>query len=144
MERYRKTSHVVYECKYHFVWVPKYRFRVLEGDVREGLRRILEQLCNWKEVVILEGAIQRDHVHLYLSVPPKMSPSEVMKVLKGKSAAMLIKQFPELRKRYWGMHLWARGYFVSTSGVDERTIREYIQRQEEEEYREEQLRLWRE
>ena len=100
MERYRKTSQVVYECKYHFVWVPKYRFRVLEGDVREGLRRILEQLCNWKEVVILEGAIQRDHIHLYLSVPPKMSPSEVMKVLKGKSkvgCGLLFKSLPAIK-----------------------------------------------
>ena len=135
---------MVYDCKYHFVWVPKYRFRILEGEIREALRKILEQLCNWKEIVIIEGAIQSDHVHLYLSVPPKMSPSEVMKALKGKSAGMLMKRFPELQKRYWGMHMWARGYFVSTSGVDERTIREYIRRQEEEEYQEEQLRLWKE
>lgn len=123
MERYRKTFHVVYECKYPFVWVPKYRFKVLEGEILEELKKILERLCNWKEMVLIEGAIQRDHVHLYLSVPPKISPADVMKVLKGKSAEMLMKGFPELRKRYWGMHMWARGYFVSTSGVSEETIR---------------------
>ena len=100
MERYRKTSHVIYECKYHFVWVPKYRFKVLEGEIWEELKKILERLCNWKEIVLIEGAIQRYHVHLYLSVPPKISPADVMKVLKGKSAEMLMKRFSELRKRY--------------------------------------------
>ncbi|MDA8162206.1 MAG: IS200/IS605 family transposase [Desulfobacteraceae bacterium] len=143
MERYQKTSHVIYQCKYHFVWVPKYRFRIFDDKLRAELQGIIEQICNWKDYTILEGSIQPDHVHLFLSVPPKYSPSEVMRVLKGKSAERLMRGHEELRKKYWGMHMWARGYFVSTAGVDDETIRKYIAEQEEEERREEQLRIWR-
>ena len=143
MERYQKTSHVIYQCKYHFVWVPKYRFRIFDDKLRAELQGIIEQMCNWKDYTILEGSIQPDHVHLFLSVPPKYSPSEVMRVLKGKSAERLMRGHEELRKKYWGMHMWARGYFVSTAGVDDETIRKYIAEQEEEERREEQLRIWR-
>jgi REP element-mobilizing transposase RayT len=103
MGKFLKTSHVVYRCEYHFVWVPKYRYRVLIGEVRERLREILRELCEWQEITILEGAIKEDHVHLYLSVPPKHSPSHVMKILKGKSAEYLAREYPELAKRYWGM-----------------------------------------
>jgi len=119
MERYQKSSHVVYKFKYHFVWVPKYRYRIFDKELREELQEIIEQLCNWKGFVIIEGSIQPDHVHLFLSVPPKYSPSEVMRILKGKSAQRLMKKHEELRKRYWGMHMWARGYFVSTVEIDE-------------------------
>lgn len=142
MERYQKTAQVVYQCKYHFVWVPKDRFRILEGEIKEDLQRIIEQLCNWKGFTIKQGSIQPDHVHLYLSVPPKYSPSDVMRILKGKSAEGIMRKHKELKKRYWGMHMWARGYFVSTVGIDEETIKKYIAEQEAEEIKEEQQRLW--
>ncbi len=142
MEKYRKSSHAVYQCKYHFVWVPKYRFKVLQGDVKEEFKEILHQLCENMDIEIIQGKILADHVDMYLSIPPKYSPSEVMKKLKGKSAGRLSKKFPELKKRYWGQHIWARGYFVTTGGVDDQTIQSYIKKQEEEERKAEQLRLW--
>ena len=125
MGKFLKSSHVVYRCEYHFVWVPKYRYKVLVGEVRERLKDILTELCEWQEITILEGAIKGDHVHMYLSVPPKHSPSHVMKILKGKSAEYL-----------------ARGYCVSTVGINEDVIREYVRKQQEEEVKEEQRRLW--
>jgi putative transposase len=94
------------------------------------------------DVTIIEGAVASDHVHMYLSVPPKYSPSEIMKVLKGKSAEYLRRDFPELNKKYWGMHVWARGYFVGTVGVDREFIKNYVKEQHEDPIREEQLRLW--
>ena len=142
MGKFLKSSHVVYRCEYHFVWVPKYRYKVLVGEVRERLKDILTELCEWQGITILEGAIKEDHVHMYLSIPPKHSPSYVMKILKGKSAEYLAREFPELAKKYWGMHIWARGYCVSTVGINEDVIREYVRKQQEEEVKEEQRRLW--
>ena len=118
MEAYSRSSHAVYRCEYHFVWVPKYRYHVLVKEIKPRLKEILVELCNWLDITIIEGAICSDHIHMYLSVPPKFAPSHVMKLLKGKSAERLREEFPELRKRYWGMHIWARGYFVSTVGID--------------------------
>lgn len=100
------------------------------------------ELCEWIDVEVIEGAITPDHVHIYLSVPPKYSPSHVMKILRGKSAEYLRKEFPELSKKYWGMHLWARGYFVSTVGIDRDVIKKYVKDQQEDQIRSEQLRLW--
>ena len=142
MEGYSKSSHAVYRCEYHFVWVPKYRYHVLVEDVKPRLKEILVELCNWLDIMIIEGAIRSDHIHMYLSVPPKYSPSEVMKILKGKSAERLREEFPKLRKKYWGMHIWARGYFVSTVGVDREVIKKYVRNQQDEEIRVEQMRLW--
>jgi putative transposase len=142
MEGYSKSSHAVYRCEYHFVWVPKYRYHVLVEDVKPRLKEILVELCNWLDITIIEGAIRSDHIHMYLSVPPKYSPSEVMKILKGKSAERLREEFPKLRKKYWGMHIWARGYFVSTVGVDREVIKKYVRNQQDEEIRVEQMRLW--
>ena len=143
MEDYEKSSHAVYRCEYHFVWVPKYRYHVLVKDLKPRLREILMELCNWLDIRIIEGALCSDHVHMYLSVPPKYSPSHVMKILKGKSAEMLRKEFPELGKKYWGLHIWARGYFVSTVGIDSEVIRKYVKEQVEDQIRQEQLSLWR-
>ena len=142
MEDYRKSSHSVYRCEYHFVWVPKYRYQVLVHDVKSRLKEILVELCEWLDVSIIEGAIASDHVHMFLSVPPKYSPAEIMRVLKGKSAEHLRQEFPELRKKYWGMHIWARGYFVSTAGIDSEVIRKYVKEQQEDQIRDDQLRLW--
>ena len=142
MEGYRKSSHAVYRCEYHFVWIPKYRYQVLVKEIKPRLKEILVELCDWLDIDIIEGAIVSDHIHMYLSVPPKYSPSHVMKLLKGKSAEYLRRDFPELRKKYWGLHIWARGYFVSTVGIDRDVIRRYVKEQQDNQIREEQLRLW--
>jgi putative transposase len=142
MEEYSKSSHATYKCEYHFVWVPKYRYQVLIKEVKHRLKEILTELCEWMDIQIIEGAITSDHVHMYLSVSPKYSPAHVMKVLKGKSAEYLRREFPELGKKYWGMHLWARGYFVSSGGVSSEVIKKYIKGQQTDQIREEQLRLW--
>ena len=143
MEDYNKSSHAIYRCEYHFVWVPKYRYHVLVKEIKPRLKEILMELCDWLDITIIEGAICSDHVHMYLSVPPKYSPSHVMKMLKGKSAEYLRRDFPELGKKYWGLHIWARGYFVSTVGIDSATIQKYVKEQVEAQMREEQLGLWR-
>lgn len=143
MEDYNKSSHAIYRCEYHFVWVPKYRYHVLVKEIKPRLKEILVELCNWLDITIIEGAICSDHVHMYLSVPPKYSPAHVMKILKGKSAEYLRRDFPELGKKYWGLHMWARGYFVSTVGIDSATIQKYVKEQVEAQIREEQLGLWR-
>ena len=143
MEGYRRSSHATYRCEYHFVWVPKYRYQVLVSEIKSRLKEILVELCEWLDVSIIEGAIASDHVHMYLSVPPGLSAASVMKVLKGKSAEYLGKEFPVLGKKYWGMHIWARGYFVSTGGVDRDLIRNYVKEQQEDQLREDQLHLWR-
>ena len=143
MEEYNKSSHAIYRCEYHFVWVPKYRYQVLVKEIKPRLKELLVELCNWLDITIIEGAICSDHVHMYLSVPPKYSPSQVMKILKGKSAEYLRRDFPELGKKYWGLHIWARGYFVSTVGIDSATIQKYVKEQVDSQMREEQLALWR-
>ena len=120
MEEYNKSSHAIYRCEYHFIWVPKYRYHVLVKEIKPRLKELLVELCNWLDITIIEGAICSDHVHMYLSVPPKYSPAHVMKILKGKSAEYLRRDFPELGKKYWGLHIWARGYFVSTRSNETR------------------------
>jgi REP-associated tyrosine transposase len=142
MEGYNSSSHAVYRCEYHFVWVPKYRYHVLVKDVKPRLKEILVEPYNWRDIAIIEGAICSDHVHMYLSVPPKYSPAEVMKLPKGKSVERLMEEFPELRKRYWGLHIWGLGYFVSTVGIDRDVIKQYVRQQQDNEQRGEQLRLW--
>jgi putative transposase len=141
MSKYRKLSHVVYRCDYHIVFVPKYRYRVLTGAIQELMEHDIRVLCGWRDVVVHELSVQPDHVHLVCSVPPKLSISDFMGLLKGKLAIKLFKSYPKLRtKPYWGNHFWARGYFVTTVGVDEEMIRRYVRHQEEKEKREERER----
>ena len=141
MTRYRKLTHVVYRCDYHIVFVPKYRFRVLTGAVAELVEHDIRVLSEWREVKVWELSVQADHVHLVCSIPPKVSVSKFMGLLKGKLAIKLFKSYPKLRKKpYWGNHFWARGYFVSTVGVDEEMIRRYVRHQEDRERQEEQQR----
>lgn len=142
MEGFNRSSHAVYRCEYHFVWVPKYRYQILVNDVKKRLKEILVELCNWLDITIIEGAICSDHIHMYLSVPPKYSPAYVMKILKGKSAERLRKEFPELKKKYWGLHIWARGYFVSTVGIDRDIIKQYVRNQQDSQIQKEQLCIW--
>ena len=138
MSKYKKLSHVVYKCDYHIVWVPKYRFRILKGLIKEHLEKDIRMLSEWKKVEILELNIQEDHIHLVVSIPPKVSISEMMGMLKGKTAIKIFKSYPELKKKpYWGNHFWARGYFVNTVGLNEDMIRRYVNFQEGEEKEEE-------
>ena len=136
--KYKKLSHVVYKCDYHLVWTPKYRFRVLFGEVKVLVENDIRMLCEWKGVEILELNVQIDHVHVICSVPPKVSISELMGTLKGKLAIKIFKSYPKLKQKpYWGNHFWSRGYFVNTVGVDEDIIRRYVIFQEGEDKKEE-------
>jgi putative transposase len=136
MSKYKKLSHVVYKCEYHIVWVPKYRFRILEGEIKRLLEEDIKSLCEWKKCEIQEMSVQKDHIHLVLSIPPKVSVSEMMGILKGKLAIKLFKSYPKMKQKpNLGNHFWARGYFVSTVGIDEDVIKRYVKYQEEEEKR---------
>ena len=136
--KYRKLSHVVYKCDYHIVWTPKYRYRVLFGEVKSLLEKDVRMLCEWKGVEIIELNVQIDHIHVVCSIPPKVSVSALMGTLKGKLAIKLFKSYPKLKEKpYWGNHFWSRGYFVTTVGIDEDIIRRYVTYQEGEDKREE-------
>ena len=129
-------AHCKWECQYHIVFIPKYRRKVLYGQVRNDVREILRTLCEYKKVEIVEGAVCADHVHLCVRIPPKMAVSEFMGYLKGKSALMIYDRHPELGNKF-ERDFWARGYYVSTIGnVNEETIRKYIKEQQEESYKE--------
>jgi len=131
MERYRTGAHSRFDLKYHFVWIPKYRKPILSGEVGVRLRYLVREVCRTLEIEILEGSVSSDHVHVLLSCPPNLSPSKIMQAIKGKTSRKLLQEFKPLQKQYWGRHLWARGYFVATSGnVTDEVIREYIRQQE--------------
>lgn len=128
---FKKLSHSLYQCKYHIVFCPKYRYRVLREDIGKYVKQEIYGLCQQKEgVEVLEANVQADHVHLVLEIPPKYAVSKMMGFLKGKLALRVLSRYPDLRKRYWGNHLWSRGYCVSTVGLDEDKIRKYVKWQE--------------
>ena len=130
-KRFRKLSHTLYECKYHLIFCPKYRYRILTDEVGEYTKREIQRLLSQKEgVEIIEMNVQIDHVHLVVWIPPKYSVSQVMGYLKGKLAIRLLHRYERLGKKLWGGHLWSRGYCVSTVGIDEERIREYVRWQE--------------
>ena len=125
---YRQGSHTVFRIQYHFVFVTKYRYQVLKGDIGLRARELIRETCNAFEIEIIKGVISKDHVHLFVSTPPNMAPSEIMRRIKGRSSSKLFGSFPELKKRYWGRHFWARGYFCVTSGnVTDEMIKEYLE-----------------
>lgn len=141
MSKYRKLTHVVYKCDYHIVFTPKYRFRILTGQVSTMLEQDIRSICQWKDVEVAELNIQNDHVHIVVSIPPRVSVSDFMGILKGKTAIKLFKSYPGMKKKpYWGNHFWARGYFVNTVGINEEMIRRYVKYQENKEREEEQDR----
>ena len=130
MESYKSGSHTVWDCKYHLVWVTKYRYPVLGGDIGQRCRELLREISRSKEMQIHAGSINRDHVHMLLSVPPNLSVSRAVQYLKGKISHRLLTEFKSLRKRYWGQHLWGRGYWVCTSGhVTDEVWKDYIKNQ---------------
>ena len=138
-KRFKSLSHSLYECKYHVVFCPKYRYRILQDAVAEYVRQQIYTLLGQKELVeVLELNIQADHIHLVVSIPPKYAVSSLMGYLKGKLAIRLFERYERLGRKYWGRHLWARGYCVSTVGIDEEMIRTYVRWQEKRERTSEQ------
>ena len=132
--KYRKLSHSIYHCNYHIVWTPKYRLRLLRDILADMVEDKIRTISAWKEVEVIELNVQSDHVHLICSIPPKLSISSYMGIVKGKTAIQMFKSFPSLKKKpYWGNHFWSRGYFVSTIGIDEEKIIKYVKYQEEQE-----------
>ena len=124
---YRYGSHTVYTIEYHFVWVTKYRYKVLVGEIGLRVRDLVRQFCEANEIQILKGVVSKDHVHILVSAPPHIAPSDIMRRIKGRSSSKLFDEFPHIKKRYWGRHFWARGYFCATVGqMTEEMIKEYL------------------
>jgi len=138
----QSLSHTKWECKYHIVWIPKYRKKAIFVELRKYLGEILRELAKQKECEVLEGHLMPDHVHIMLSIPPKYSVSQVVGFIKGKSAIHIARNFQGRKKNFVGQNFWARGYYVSTAGKDEEVVRAYIQAQEKEDQRLEQLNLF--
>ena len=141
MTKYRSLSHTKWECKYHVVFIPKYRKKRIFGEIRRELGETLRRLAEQKESRIEEGHLMSDHVHMMISIPPKYSVSQVIGYIKGKSAIHIARTFGGRKRNFVGQHFWARGYFVSTVGRDETVIREYIREHETEDQRQDQLGL---
>ena len=132
--QFKKLAHSLYECKYHVVFCPKYRYKILQDEVAQYVTQQIYRLCSQKdEVEVLEVNVQAEHVHVVISIPPKYAVSQMMGYLKGKLALRLFDRYPELRRRYWGQHVWSRGYCVSTVGLDEEHIRKYVKSQNKKE-----------
>jgi len=138
MSDYRRGSHTVYDIEYHFVWATKYRYHVLTGEVAVRCRELIRQSCLSRDIRIVRGHVSKDHIHILASCPPKLpppklSPAKIMQYLKGRSSRLLQREFPHLSERYWGRHMWARGYFCATvGGVTDEQIKEYIERHDKE------------
>lgn len=141
MKRNSSLSHTVWDCKYHVVWIPKYRRKVLYGKLRHYLGDVLHELARQRESRIIEGHLCIDHIHMCIAIPPKHSVSEVVGFIKGKSAIAIARNVGGKARNFVGQSFWARGYYVSTIGRDEDVIREYIRNQEAEERRLEQISL---
>ena len=130
MEHYRKSSHTVYDIKYHIVWITKYRKPVLRGDVAERARDLIREICKARDVEIIRGHISREHVHIFVSVPPHISVSQLVQSIKGKTSRKMLMEYKGLSRKFWGRHMWARGYFVASSGnVTDEVIIKYIEEQ---------------
>jgi putative transposase len=144
MSRFEKLTHVLWHCQYHIVWVPKYRFRILKGPIAREVFNCVQVYSSQLGCRVVELNVQVDHVHLLVKVPPKVSISQLMGRVKGKSALRVFTRFPYLRQKpYWGNHFWAKGYCVDTVGVDADMIRKYVRYQEKQEQRQVQMNLTR-
>jgi putative transposase len=141
MDDTQSLNHTQWECKYHVVFIPKYRRKVLWGQIHKQLGPVLAELARRKECQIISGSLQADHVHMLISIPPKHAVSQVVGYLKGKSAIYIARTYSGRHRNFTGEHFWARGYYVSTVGKDEDVIRAYIRKQGEEDKRLDQLRL---
>ncbi len=131
MKHYRKTSHAVYDIKFHVVWITKYRKPVLSGEVAIRVRDLVREICKSMDVEIIKGHVSKDHLHLLISVPPHLSVSKLVQGLKGKTSRKLLSEYKRLARQFWGRHLWARGYFVASSGtITDEVIAQYIEMQD--------------
>ncbi len=131
MKNCRKTSHAVYDIKFHVVWITKYRKPALSGEVALRVRELIREICKSMDVEIIKGHVSKDHLHLLISVPPHISVSTLMQRLKGKTSRKLLSEYKRLAKQFWGRHLWARGYFVASSGtITDEVIAQYIEMQD--------------
>ena len=129
---YKHGSHSLYDLKYHIVFCTKYRYRILTGEVATRVRELIREICTTNYIDIVSGSLSPDHVHLLLSVPPSISVSKIVQYIKGKSGRKVLQEFEHIKKRYWGQHLWARGYFAVTVGnVNTEDVQRYIEQQEE-------------
>ena len=142
MDDIESLAHARWECKYHGVWIPKYRRKALYDELRKHLGPVLRELARQRECTVEEGHLQLDHVHMLLSIPPKYAVAQVLGFIKGKSAIHIARSDLGRRQNFTGQHFWARGYYVSTVGRDEATIRQYIQKQEAEDQRLDQLNIF--
>jgi len=132
MQNVRKGSHSIHQLHVHLVWSTKYRYLVLRDDIQVRCRDLIRQTCDSLDVQILKGVVSKDHIHLHISYPPKLSVSDILKRLKGRSAKILLDEFPELKRRYWGGHLWAIGYGAwSTGNITDEMIQEYLEHHKE-------------
>ena len=132
MEDVRKGSHSIHQLHAHLVWSTKYRYEVLRGDIQIRCRDLIRQTCDSLDIQILKGVVSKDHVHLHISYPPKLSISDILKRLKGRSAKMLLVEYSELKKRYWGGHLWGIGYGAwSTGNITDEMIQQYLDHHKE-------------
>lgn len=130
MQHYRKTSHSIYDLKYHIVWITKYRKKVLTGQVADKVRELIREICKANDIEIIKGHVSKDHIHLFVSIPPHLSISHVVQMIKGKSSRKILSNFKDMQKMFWGRHFWARGYFVASSGnITDEVIMEYIENQ---------------
>ena len=128
MRSYRKASHSVHDLKVHLVWITKYRYKVLTQDIGKRIREIIRQICESKDIQIIKGRVSQDHVHIYVSYPPKISVSEMIRFFKGRSSRKIQEEFPQLSKRYWGKHFWGIGYAAFSSGqVTDEMIQHYLE-----------------
>ena len=141
MQEYRTLCHSKWECKYHVVFIPKYRKKRIYGELRKYLGEVFRDLAERKESRVEEGHLMTDHVHMLLSIPPKYAVAQVVGFIKGKSAIHIARNFGERKRNFVGQNFWARGYFVSTVGLDEAMVRAYIRHQEQEDERIDQMKL---
>ena len=141
MRDWQSQSHVRHYCRYHVVFVPKYRKKLIYGSLRRDIGKILRELCRQHGVEIVEGHAMSDHIHLLLMIPPKYSVAHTVGFSKGKSAIRIFRDYLRVKRNFTGRHFWARGYCVSTVGLEEKLIQDYIRNQEQEEKRQEQMRL---
>ena len=142
MEDEQGLRHTRWECKYHVVWIPKYRRKTLYGQLRKYLGEVMKKLAIQRESMVIEGHLMQDHIHMLISIPPKYSVSQVIGYIKGKRAIHIARAYMGRRKNFTGQQFWARGYYVSTVGLDEEVIRSYIKKQEQEDQRLEQMNMF--
>ncbi|CAN2042489.1 transposase [Candidatus Magnetomoraceae bacterium gMMP-15] len=135
MRSYRKSSHSIHDLKVHLIWITKYRYEVLTHEVGFRIRDLIRQICKANDIHIISGNVSKDHIHLYISYPPKLSVSEIVRRLKGRSSRKIQEEFPQLSKRYWGKHFWGIGYAAFSSGhVTDEMIREYLEHHDKHPY----------